>query len=216
MKGLFNINSKFGHMLNQFGQLILLSLYWTVFSLPVFTWGAASCALYTCCRRVLHEDEGHLFSAFFKAFRQNFKQGCIVGIVTLLFLALVIYCALLMNMLGLLKGMFGAVFGIIYLVVVALVVLYVQYVISYIARFADSLKTVLRNCIYLFLVHFDTTVRLGIQLVIVALGFYFLELLRFLPVLIMLLPSGYMVMTVDPFEKVFKQYMPKDEAPEEE
>lgn len=209
MKGLFNLESKFGNLLNQFGQLILLSLYWLLFSLPVFTWGAASCALYSSCRKLIHDAEGKLFQNFYAAFKQNFKQGCIVGMITTLFLIIVIYCALLMVRLRLFVGTIGMITGIIYLVTVGAVLLYVHYVLSYIARFRDPLKTVLRNCVYLSLVHFDTTVRLAIQLVIVGVACYYLELIRYLPILIMLLPSGYSVITVDPLEKVFKQYMPK-------
>lgn len=214
MKGIFNIESKFGHLLYQVGQLILLSIYWLLFSIPVFTWGAASCALYTSCRKLLHDGEGKLFHNFYQAFKQNFKQGCVVGITTTLFLVIVIYCMLLAMGLGIFQGTIGTIGCVIYLVFVAAVLLYVHYVISYIARFEDKLKTVLRNCVYLFLTHFDTTLRLGIQFGIVFAAFYFLNLLSYIPIIVMLLPSGYSIVTVDPLEKVFKQYMPKDDEDE--
>ena len=216
MKGIFNIESKFGHMLMQFSQLILLSLYWLLFSAPVFTWGAASSALYTCCRKMLHEDETKMFGAFFKAFKQNFKQGCIMGIATMLFLLLVIYCLLLAMGMDVFDGTVGTIGGIIYVLIIVAVLVYLHYVFSYIARFEDNLKTVLRNCVYLCLSHFDTSLRLAFQFGIIAAAFYFLQLIRYLPLIILLLPAGYSLVTVDPLEKVFKQYLPKDEDEDEE
>lgn len=212
MKGLFNLNNKFGQLLNKFGQCILLSIYWILFSLPIFTWGAAACALYSTGRKMLMDNEGRLFRSFKEAFKENFKQGTIVGIAVLLFCLVVIYCALLMVGLGLLKDTIGTIVGIIYLLVVIAVLVYAHYVISYIARFEDPLKTVLRNCVYISLVHFDTSLRLGIQLAVIGAVFYFLNIMPYLPAIVMLLPSAYSLLTVDPLEKVFKQYMPKEES----
>ncbi len=215
MKGLFNINSKFGHMLNQFGKLILLSLYWILFSLPVFTWGAATCALCTCCRKMLSDEEGKLFHTFTQAFKQNFKQGCIMGIAAILFFVAVSYCALLMLVLKLLEGMIGIAIGIIYLILVIAVLVYIQYVFGYIARFNDSLKTALRNCVFMAIMHTTASIRLAIQIAVAGAAFYFLDLIRYLPIVIMLLPSGYCMISADPLEKVFKEYIPKEEEPEE-
>ena len=205
MKGIFNIETKFGQMIQQFGHLIVLSFCWLFFSIPVFTCGAA----YSACRKMLHEGESRPVLNFYRAFKQNFKQGCIVGVLTLLFLFVVIYCGLLAMRIRLFGGTVGTIGCIIYLIVVTAVLIYLHYVIAYIARFEDKLITVLRNCVYLCLCHFDTTLRLAAQFALIAVAFYFLNLIRYLPFIIMLLPAGYSLLTVDPLEKVFKQYMPK-------
>ena len=216
MKGIFNIESKFGHMLLQFSHLILLSLCWIFFSIPIFTWGASSCAIYTACRKMLHDGENKPVHNFYVAFKQNFKQGCIVGIMTLLFLLIVMYCFLLAVGTGIFNDTIGGIARIVYIAVIGSILIYIHYVISYITRFEDKLKTVLRNCVYLCLCHFDTTLRLAAQFALVAVAFYFLDLLPYLPLIVMLLPAGYSLVTVDPLEKVFKQYMPKDQPEAEE
>ena len=211
MKGLFSIDSKFGRMFYQLGQLILLSFFWLLFSIPVVTCGPACCALYVGCRKVLIEREGKLFDTFWKAFKQNFKQGFAIGIFTIIFIVVVLYCALLMLHMDMLSGVVGTIGGIIYLIVVVAVLVFLQYVTSYITWFDDKLKTVVYNCVYISLVHFEKTLRLAFQLVVAGVCFYFFDLIRYLPILMMLLPSGYCVLTVGPLEKVFKQYLPKEE-----
>lgn len=216
MKSLLNLNSKFGRLINKFGQCILLSVYWLLFSLPVFTWGAAACALYSTGRKVITDEEGKLFQTYKESFKQNFKQGAAVGSLALLVLLVAIYSGLLMLRLGVFSDTLGSITGIVYLLVVFAGAVWLHYIIAYIARFEDKLMTVLRNTVYMVLMHFSTTVRLAIQLAIVCAVFYFLNLIPFFPMIVLLLPSTYSLLTVKPLEKVFQQYMPKEETENEQ
>ena len=213
---LFSIESGIGRLITKLGQCILLSIYWVLFSLPIFTWGAASAALYTSCRKLLANEEGKLFSTFTSAFKSNFKQGSIVGSVTLVVLLVAVYCGLLMLGVNMFSDFIGSVIGIGYLLVVIAGIVWVNYMLAYMSRFEDDLKTVARNCIYLLLMYFGTTVRLAVQVLVLFLLLYFGNLLVFLPTLLMLLPCVYSMLTVRPLEKVFKVYIDKKEEPEAE
>lgn len=61
--------------LSRFMDLILLNTLWFLCSLPVFTLGASTCAVYTVTlQQALHEDPP-IFRTFFGAFKKNFKKG---------------------------------------------------------------------------------------------------------------------------------------------
>lgn len=217
MKGILNINGKFGHLLHKLGQIVLLSIYWIIFSIPVFTFGAASAALFYTARKLLRNEEGKIFDTYAHAFRQNFKQGVAAGLILLLVCAVAIYGGLLLLRIGFFSDTIGTVLGILYLLVMLAVLVYFHYVFAYVVTFEDSFQTVVRNCVYMALMHFGTSVRIAIQVVIVAVCLLFLNLIPYLPLILFLFPGVYTVLHVDPLDKVFRQYMPKEEqeAPEE-
>lgn len=216
MKGFLNQESKFGKLVNKFGQCVLLSMYWALCSLPLVTSGAASCALYATARKVLRDEEGKLFSNYWKSFKSCLKQGSLVGIVTFAFCVLVIYCSLLMIHLDLLSGTIGVVLKFLYYGVVVVLLVWVHYIYAYIGRFEDSLKTVLRNTIFMLLMHSIPTIQLAVQMIAVCAIFYFLDLVRILPTLVLLLPCAYAMLTVKPIESVFEIYKPSKEQEEAE
>ena len=211
MKGLFSMDSKFGSLVHKFGQCVQLSMFWLLCSLPLVTSGAAACALYATSRKVLRDEEGKLFSTYWKSFKSCLKQGSLVGIAVLAFCLVVAYCSLLMLHLDLLSGTIGKVFMFIYYGIVVVLLVWVHYIYAYIARFNDSMKTILRNTVFMLLMHSIPTLKLAAQLVLVCVVFYYLDLFRFLPTLVLLLPCAYCMMTIKPIESVFEIYKPSEE-----
>ena len=80
--------------LNLLGQLILLSILWTICSLPVITIGASSAALYYTVVKVLRRNQDPLFAAFFREFRSNFPQGLNINMVFLCYFGVLAYFAI--------------------------------------------------------------------------------------------------------------------------
>ena len=83
--------------LQQLGNLILLSIIFIVCSLPVFTFGTASSALYYAVVKSIRRGRGYPVKEYMKAFKRNLKNGTIL---TLLFggvAALVLNNRLLIN-----------------------------------------------------------------------------------------------------------------------
>ena len=60
-----------------------LNFLWLVCSLPVFTAGAATAALYDVTLRIAREEEPPLTTRFFKAFLENFRQATTVWLILL-------------------------------------------------------------------------------------------------------------------------------------
>lgn len=80
--------------LNLLGQLILLSILWTVCCLPVITVGASTVALYYTVVKVLRRNQDSLFAAFFREFRNNFLQSLNINMVFLCYFGILAYFAI--------------------------------------------------------------------------------------------------------------------------
>lgn len=87
-------------ILNRFMDLILLNVLWFVCSLPVFTAGASTCALYdVTIRYALHESPSVIYT-FFQTFRRCFKKGTALFFIFFgagLFLSADLWCAFQWN-----------------------------------------------------------------------------------------------------------------------
>lgn len=59
------------------GDIVMLSLLWTMCSLPLVTAGAASTALYDAAVHVMRRKDDSLFSRFFGTFRRELKSACL-------------------------------------------------------------------------------------------------------------------------------------------
>ena len=80
--------------LNLLGQLILLSILWTVCCLPIITVGASTVALYYTVVKVLRRTQDSLFAAFFREFRNNFLQSLNINMVFLCYFGILAYFAI--------------------------------------------------------------------------------------------------------------------------
>ncbi|MBQ6985953.1 MAG: YesL family protein [Oscillibacter sp.] len=86
----FSYESPFSQTLLKLAYSAYLNLLWFVCSLPVFTVGAATTALYSVTLKIVREREGNLTQQFFRAFRENFRQATVLWLILLcagLFLA---------------------------------------------------------------------------------------------------------------------------------
>lgn len=75
---LFSPDSFLMRFLNTVANLIILHFLWIIFSLPLFSIGASTTALYYSCMKLIKNDEGYVFSNFYKSFKENFKQATVI------------------------------------------------------------------------------------------------------------------------------------------
>lgn len=207
MNNLFNPDSKFMHILEKITQCMILSVLWIIASLPLVTLGAATTSLYYTVNKVIRHDTGNLWGTFWHGFRTNFKQATIVGGI-----ALLMNFALALDVLILHQSLIaGKMYGwliIPFLLLWAFVIMWMHYVFPYIARFADDVKTTLRNTLFMCLGHIrDSFTMLLTFLVFLVLLF----VLPVLPVIPLLLPVLYTLLVGVILERIFRQYMrPED------
>lgn len=82
--------------LNRFMDLILLNVLWFLCSLPVFTLGASTCAMYEVTLRYACQESPAVVGTFFRTFQRCFKKATVVFLMFAgagLFLALDLWCA---------------------------------------------------------------------------------------------------------------------------
>ena len=73
----FNPETGIWRFFSWVGEIVSLSLVWTLCSIPLVTMGAASTALYDAVAHNMRRRESDLFQRFFGTFRRELKTGCL-------------------------------------------------------------------------------------------------------------------------------------------
>lgn len=90
MLKLFDPENRFWNFISKIADVFCISLLWMICSLPIFTIGAATAALYSFTLHLVYDAEDTVLHGFFTPFKSNFKKATVVWLVQLaagLFLA---------------------------------------------------------------------------------------------------------------------------------
>ena len=191
MRRLLDINNPIMRFLTAMFDLMALSVLWVVFSLPIFTMGAASTALW---------------NSFFSAFKENFKRSTLTWLVALAILGFLGADALLLRSLILQGYSFGWFYGVT-LALVVLALTWTVYLAAYAARFNGTVKEVLRYSFMLLRAH---PVKMLCVMVLVMGG---MALALTLPATVVFIPATVYWGATFPIEWTFLKHMrPEDKA----
>ena len=80
---IFSYESKFSQVLLKISYSCWLNVMWTACSLPVFTIGASTAALYSVTLKIADDSEINVTKQFLKAFRENFRQATRIWLIML-------------------------------------------------------------------------------------------------------------------------------------
>ena len=206
MRRLLDINNPIIRFLTAVFDLMALSVLWVVFSLPVFTMGAASAALYSAVYHHVRKGEDYLWNSFWTAFKENFKRSTLAWLVALAILAFLGGDALLLRSLILGGYSFGWFYGIT-LALLVLALTWTVYLAAYAARFDGTVKEVLRFSFMLFRAH---PVKMLCVLALVVGG---MALALTLPAMVVFIPATVYWGATFPIEWTFLKHMrPEDKA----
>lgn len=151
--GIFNMDSGFARFMNRAIDVLELNILWIIFSLPIFTIGASTCAAYYVTLKMVDEEEGYVGKMFVKAFKDNFKQGTILWLIT----APSIYsCYLIWQVVA--KGddvNFVVIAGAI--IFTALVLIFTLYTFPLLARYENSIRKTIMNSFAISSMYFPRT-----------------------------------------------------------
>ncbi len=82
---LFDMNGPLMYNLGKLANIFLCNVLFCLFSLPLFTIGAALSALFACMQAIWDEDEDDIIAKqYWNAFKQNFRQGTAIWMICLL------------------------------------------------------------------------------------------------------------------------------------
>ena len=152
MKQLFDLNNPVMRFIIKLFDCMLLSVLWVVFSLPVFTMGAASTALYSAVYHHIRREEDYLWHSFYSAFRENFKRSTLAWLPMLLMFLFLIYDVLALRALIRAGHPMGRLFGVI-VALLCVAAVWAAYLAAYCARFQGGVKDMLRFSFYLLMAH---------------------------------------------------------------
>lgn len=204
MRNLFNYENGIMSTVARVADAVTLGVLWVLCSLPVFTIGAASAALYYAYNKCIRQKMGYAWKTFFENFKSNFKQATQIWLFLLgliLFAVLDSYLLSLMQDAGLLIDVLRA--AIIALMLVS--VIWGLYLFPYLSRFAVSSKAVMKNCALIALANMPQSILLFVIFVICVIGFICA------PFLNLFIPSLYMLLANRIQEKIFRKYMRPEE-----
>ena len=204
MRRLLDIDNPVMRFLTAAFDLLALSVLWLFFSLPVFTMGAASAALYSAAYHHVRRGEDYLWNSFLSAFRENFRRSTLAWLAALAVLAVLGADGMLLRAMAL-SGRAPVWLYYALLMLLALALGWTVYLSAYGARFNGTVREVLRFSFILFRAH---PVKTGcvIALVLAGIGFA----LTF-PAMIIFIPGAVYWGATFPIESVFLQHMrPED------
>lgn len=72
---LFDNQKPFWKFLSKLFDVVLLNLYWILFSIPIITIGASTTAVYAACFQIVLEGSESVFRVFRRSWKENWKQS---------------------------------------------------------------------------------------------------------------------------------------------
>lgn len=197
--GIFNQNSGFVKFVNKALDVIYLNILWIVFSIPLVTIGASTCAAFSVTLKMVDDEEGYIGKSFVKAFKENFKQGTIMWLITApsLYLGYLIWQIVINADDYFFLILLGAIFYSAAVIVVNL------YTYPLIARYKNTLKNMIKNSVAICMTYFWRTILI---VVIVAVEIFVICWNRWTLLAGILLGPEFIIFTISGISKrIFQQ-----------
>lgn len=201
-----NPDSKVMTFLNKVTDYLILTLLWILCSIPIFTIGASTTAMFYASFKLL-DDQPYISRCFFRSFKENFKLSTLLwlfAVVLLVFFVIDIqfYKALESNM---------RYVGIIaFSLLLVLFIMTMMYLFPYVSKFHCNFKQAIKISLLLSIRHLPTTILLVVLDAAIIYGcLYYAVLFMFLPGILCFANSLLL-------RRVFKKYIPKEDEPEDD
>ena len=183
MGGLFSIENPVWRFINKLLHVLLLNVLWIVCSLPLFTIGASTTAVYYVTLKMVRDEEGYTTKSFFDAFKTNFRQATVIWLIlaaagALIGADLAVYMrSTSISALGMV--LMAAFFA------VAVIYLFINiYAFALLARFDNTILKTLKNAFIMSIRHLPSSISMiASNIILTAIGF-----LAFPPLLLLGMP----------------------------
>lgn len=182
MNSLFDLNNPVWRFIGKCFDACLLSFVWLICSLPIFTIGASTTALYYTFLKLVKDEESYLLKDFFKAFKQNFKQSTIIWFLLTILGIILFVDVFYYKFMPTTKGLFMYYF---FWVLILFYIIINIYIYPLIAKFENNTIRFFKIAIMLSIKHFVfTTIMLFTCTVLVMISINIPPVIVFLPGLI--------------------------------
>lgn len=209
LSGLFNYDNPVWRFIGKFWDVLIVNLLWFFLSIPIFTIGASTTAMYYVTLKLARDDDGYTIRSFFKSFKENFKQSTVIWMIFL-----ITGVVLGFDLFYFIKVVSQSTFRTIMLSVFAAFAFIWTAMFTYVfplqARFYNPVKRTIFNAFFMAIRHvFHTIGMLAADVVLVFLALSYIPQLCIFGVALIAFFNSYML------NSVFKKYMPKEEKPED-
>lgn len=198
MNTIFKLDGPIFTILNKLCDVLILSVLWMLFSLPIVTLGASCAALYHTTHKVIMQNEGYVFSTFWNSFRTNLKQGVILTLLCIPVAAFCVVSYFFSDAMG-----HSSVLGIVYFAVTILVALLFMIMITYVfpvlSRFYMTVPNILKTAIALAVTRIGFTILLILIFLLCAFAFIIA------PFTVFVLPACFAIASERILEPAFKK-----------
>jgi uncharacterized membrane protein YesL len=180
-------------------DIMLLSLFWFIFSIPIFTIGTSTTALYYVMTRRITNRDGYLFRDFWHSFKSNFKQTTLIWLMLILVVSILAINIKNIDLVGNMKLIVLPV-QICFLIELSLMFVYVFAINS---RFEVKLRESLKFAFFMANRHIPTSIACILIGAAIVLASYIY------PLLILVAIGIYVYLTSFLLLRVFKKYRPE-------
>ncbi len=157
MNQIFNPDNPIMRFLSKFCDLMLLNILFLITSIPIFTIGASTAAMYKITLQIVANDDPYIIKGFFKAFRENFKQATFIWIPSLfilIFFAVDLY--VVYNIIDPGYSYLQFPIWIIMFIILSIMI----YAFPMIGRYKASSKQILKNAVLLSVANIPVTIMI--------------------------------------------------------
>lgn len=197
MTRLFDPENRFWNFLSKIADVFCISILWMVCSLPVFTFGAATGALYSFTLHQVYDAEDSVLHGFFTAFGKNFKKSTAIwGIQLGLGLFLTLDCFLAWQYFIRSENVLAVVVLAVVGCVTLMYIMASTYLYPLLATFDFSIKKLIRDSVILSIANLFQTAAILLIWVIAAVMVYFFSGMFFVFVGLAAFFSSYFIRAV--------------------
>lgn len=199
-----NFNNPFVAGVYRVANMIVLSLVWLLFCIPIFTIGASTTAMYYCMQKVIRNDRDYVWSCFWDGFKKNFRQSTLIWLIFLAVGAVMLTDLSIIQTLEDMEKLAGNM-KIVFAVILVVMLIYAFWVFACQARFENTLKATMRNTAVMMVCHLPAVVMTAL----IAAGFVLLIWL--MPIIILIVPAVCVFFMSYFTERVFRSHMTEEE-----
>lgn len=207
MSRFFSTNNPVFGALEQIIDIAWVSILWIVFSIPLFTVGASTTALYYTVTKVVRNHRSYIWREFFSSFRSNFKQSTIIWLLYALVMSIL---WIDIHVMGMFDSTIAATMKYTFAIAMVMMTAVLFYALAYTARFVQKVKRIIINSALMAVRHLPQTILIMLIAALAVLSVYLMGIaFIFAPAVAAVLDSILL-------EKIFVRYMSEEDRKKEE
>lgn len=213
MKKAFDFEGPVFSFLSKLADVIWLNCLFLVCSIPIFTIGASTTAMYYVTLKMARDEEGYVTKSFFKSFKQNFKQATAIWIIIMLVGAIIFMDYRVVSSPDFSEIVSSETLKNVVRVATMIVTVFASFELVYVfpllAKFDNTVKNTISNAFLMSIRHLPYTIALVLIPAVPVVLMYFSAkayILFFIMFALTALCSSMLL------NKVFDNYIPKEQT----